>query len=64
MPLEEAIYPNFNTLYILTKISNFGHDKSQAILQYRRLASPPTLFFFGDGVSGKLPQLSSDANKY
>jgi len=31
--------------------SNFGHDKSQAILHYRRLASPPTLFFFGDGVS-------------
>lgn len=31
--------------------SGFGHDKSQAILQYSRLARPPTLFFFGDGVS-------------
>lgn len=33
--------------------SGFGHDKSQAILQYSRLERPPTLFFFGDGVSGK-----------
>ncbi|KAF9479759.1 hypothetical protein BDN70DRAFT_878397 [Pholiota conissans] len=31
--------------------SGFGHDKSQAILPYRRLPEPPTLFFFGDGVS-------------
>ncbi|KAF9461728.1 HAD-like domain-containing protein [Collybia nuda] len=31
--------------------SGFGHDKSQAILPYRDLADPPTLFFFGDGVS-------------
>ncbi|KAF8586623.1 hypothetical protein K439DRAFT_1408551 [Ramaria rubella] len=31
--------------------SGFGHDKSQAILPYRDLLSPPTLFFFGDGVS-------------
>ncbi|TFK19354.1 hypothetical protein FA15DRAFT_674514 [Coprinopsis marcescibilis] len=31
--------------------SGFGHDKSQAILPYRELSSPPTLFFFGDGVS-------------
>ncbi|KZT36146.1 hypothetical protein SISSUDRAFT_1050258 [Sistotremastrum suecicum HHB10207 ss-3] len=31
--------------------SGFGHDKSQAILPYRELPSPPTLFFFGDGVS-------------
>ncbi|KAK7691735.1 hypothetical protein QCA50_005135 [Cerrena zonata] len=31
--------------------SGFGHDKSQAILPYRRLPSPPTIFFFGDGVS-------------
>jgi len=31
--------------------SGYGHDKSQAILPYRALASPPTLFFFGDGVS-------------
>ncbi|KAG6865495.1 hypothetical protein C0991_002093 [Blastosporella zonata] len=31
--------------------SGFGHDKSQAILPYRDLAEPPTLFFFGDGVS-------------
>ncbi|PPQ75044.1 hypothetical protein CVT26_012068 [Gymnopilus dilepis] len=33
--------------------SGFGHDKSQAILPYRRLPQPPTLFFFGDGVSGE-----------
>ena len=32
--------------------SGFGHDKSQAILPYRKLQDPPTLFFFGDGVSG------------
>ncbi|KAK7041442.1 hypothetical protein VNI00_009308 [Paramarasmius palmivorus] len=31
--------------------SGYGHDKSQAILPYRQLESPPTLFFFGDGVS-------------
>ena len=31
--------------------SGFGHDKSQSILPYRELSSPPTLFFFGDGVS-------------
>ncbi|KAF8958164.1 HAD-like domain-containing protein [Flammula alnicola] len=31
--------------------SGFGHDKSQAILPYRRLPNPPTLIFFGDGVS-------------
>ncbi|PVG01335.1 hypothetical protein CPB86DRAFT_97953 [Serendipita vermifera] len=31
--------------------SGFGHDKSQAILPYRDLENPPTLFFFGDGVS-------------
>ncbi|KAG5715187.1 hypothetical protein E4T56_gene3063 [Termitomyces sp. T112] len=31
--------------------SGFGHDKSQAILPYRALPNPPTLFFFGDGVS-------------
>ncbi|KAF8997109.1 HAD-like domain-containing protein [Cyathus striatus] len=31
--------------------SGFGHDKSQAILPYRDLEHPPTLFFFGDGVS-------------
>ncbi|THH30305.1 hypothetical protein EUX98_g3888 [Antrodiella citrinella] len=31
--------------------SGYGHDKSQAILPYRRLATPPTIFFFGDGVS-------------
>ncbi|KDQ52166.1 hypothetical protein JAAARDRAFT_163079 [Jaapia argillacea MUCL 33604] len=31
--------------------SGFGHDKSQAILPYRDLPDPPTLFFFGDGVS-------------
>lgn len=31
--------------------SGFGHDKSQAILPYRKLPNPPTVFFFGDGVS-------------
>ncbi|KAI0026798.1 HAD-like domain-containing protein [Vararia minispora EC-137] len=31
--------------------SHFGHDKSQAILPYRRLPNPPFTFFFGDGVS-------------
>lgn len=36
--------------------SGFGHDKSQAILPYRKLQSPPTLFFFGDGVSGNCLQ--------
>ena len=35
--------------------SGFGHDKSQAILPYRQLPDPPTLFFFGDGVSGTHP---------
>lgn len=32
--------------------SGYGHDKSKAILPYRDLDSHPTLFFFGDGVSG------------
>jgi 2-hydroxy-3-keto-5-methylthiopentenyl-1-phosphate phosphatase len=32
--------------------SVYGHDKSRAILPYRELPNPPTLFFFGDGVSG------------
>jgi len=31
--------------------SGYGHDKSQAILPYRNLPNPPTVFFFGDGVS-------------
>lgn len=31
--------------------SGYGHDKSKAILPYRDLASKPTLFFCGDGVS-------------
>jgi len=31
--------------------SGYGHDKSQAILPYRKLENPPLLFFFGDGVS-------------
>ncbi|KAL6302744.1 HAD-like domain-containing protein [Sparassis latifolia] len=31
--------------------SGYGHDKSQAILPYRRLPNPPLIFFFGDGVS-------------
>ncbi|RXW21851.1 hypothetical protein EST38_g3996 [Candolleomyces aberdarensis] len=34
-----------------TANSGFGHDKSQAILPYRRLEKPPTIFFLGDGVS-------------
>lgn len=33
-------------------LSGFGHDKSHAILPYSDLEHPPTLFFFGDGVSG------------
>lgn len=33
-------------------VSEYGHDKSRAILPYRELPNPPTLFFFGDGVSG------------
>ncbi|KAF8525178.1 HAD-like domain-containing protein [Hysterangium stoloniferum] len=57
--------------------SNFGHDKSQAILPYRNLSNPPTLFFFGDGVSDisatqhadllfakKLPDKESDLATY
>jgi len=36
--------------------SGFGHDKSLAILPYRKLelegGKKPFLFFFGDGVSG------------
>ncbi|CCA77245.1 hypothetical protein PIIN_11226 [Serendipita indica DSM 11827] len=35
------------------RVLGFGHDKSQAILPYRQLDSPPVLFFFGDGVSGE-----------
>lgn len=35
--------------------SGHGHDKSKAILPYRDLEDPPTLFFCGDGVSGKSP---------
>jgi 2-hydroxy-3-keto-5-methylthiopentenyl-1-phosphate phosphatase len=31
--------------------SQYGHDKSQAIIPYRKLPEPPLLFFFGDGVS-------------
>jgi 2-hydroxy-3-keto-5-methylthiopentenyl-1-phosphate phosphatase len=33
--------------------SGFGHDKSKAILPYRDLPHKPTLFFCGDGVSGR-----------
>ena len=29
----------------------FGHDKSQSILPYRKMANPPLLFFAGDGIS-------------
>jgi len=31
--------------------SPYGHDKSRMILPYRSLLNPPTIFFFGDGVS-------------
>ncbi|CED85183.1 -diketo-5-methylthio-1-phosphopentane phosphatase [Phaffia rhodozyma] len=31
--------------------SEFGHDKSKAILPYANLPNPPTTFFMGDGVS-------------
>ncbi|KIM59781.1 hypothetical protein SCLCIDRAFT_1217392 [Scleroderma citrinum Foug A] len=41
--------------------SNFGHDKSQAILPYRDLPNPPTLFFFGDGVSDLSAAKHADA---
>ena len=37
--------------------SGYGHDKSQAILPYRKLPEPPLLFFLGDGVSGKFSSL-------
>ena len=40
--------------YTDTGVSGFGHDKSQAIIPYRSLSPAPTLFFFGDGVSGKV----------
>jgi 2-hydroxy-3-keto-5-methylthiopentenyl-1-phosphate phosphatase len=33
--------------------SHYGHDKSKAILPYKDLEDPPTLFFCGDGVSGE-----------
>ena len=39
--------------------SVYGHDKSRAILPYRELPSPPTLFFFGDGVSGEFIVITS-----
>ena len=39
------------TVLIIRDPSHYGHDKSQAILPYRNLPDPPTLFFFGDGVS-------------
>ena len=49
---------NDKTTFVLTTLpSGFGHDKSQAILPYRGLPNPPTLFFFGDGVSGAHPVL-------
>lgn len=40
------------TTIINLPVSGYGHDKSMAILPYRELQNPPTLFFFGDGVSG------------
>ena len=39
--------------------SGFGHDKSKAILPYRDLPHSPTLFFCGDGVSGRFILLLS-----
>lgn len=44
-------YPPFSITDFLA-CSGYGHDKSQAILPYRALPDPPTIFFFGDGVSG------------
>ena len=44
-----ASVPNSTNLNLR---SGYGHDKSQAILPYKKLANPPLLFFFGDGVSG------------
>lgn len=39
--------------------SGHGHDKSKAILPYRDLEDPPTLFFCGDGVSGMFTKYPS-----
>ena len=43
---------SYHILTYCAIFSGFGHDKSQAILPYRALQNPPTIFFFGDGVSG------------
>ncbi|KAG8905022.1 hypothetical protein FRB99_000813 [Tulasnella sp. 403] len=40
--------------------SGYGHDKSQAILPYRKLPHNPTLFFFGDGVSDMSAAIHAD----
>ena len=46
--------------------SGFGHDKSQAILPYRRLDDPPFLFFFGTAAAsagiGMGPTSSSESS--
>jgi 2-hydroxy-3-keto-5-methylthiopentenyl-1-phosphate phosphatase len=43
-------------LYLLllkaNPLSPYGHDKSLAILPWRKREKPPLLIFFGDGVSG------------
>jgi hypothetical protein len=48
-------------------VSGFGHDKSEAILPYLQLDPAPTVFFFGDGVSGEcrnwLPQQTPKTKK-
>ena len=50
--LQGGSRPTIAIGYVNVCNSGFGHDKSQAILPYRKLPNPPTLFFFGDGVSG------------
>ncbi|KAF8198692.1 HAD-like domain-containing protein [Mycena galopus ATCC 62051] len=49
---DVEIYPDGKwTIKYRHPTSGYGHDKSRAILPYKDLASPPLLFFFGDGVS-------------
>lgn len=53
IPSSYKVTPTFTHLAVslIAYCSGFGHDKSRAILPYRDLPNPPTLFFFGDGVS-------------
>lgn len=55
---SHVCYDAVHSLTYHDRRSGFGHDKSQAILPYRRLPDPPTVFFFGDGVSGAFIQFS------